>query len=51
MKIRILLLLSLLILVVGSVGVLYAEDANVPADPNAIVDPNEENDPNIVVPE
>jgi len=51
MRIKIVLLLSLLILAIGCVGVLYAEDANTPADPNAIVDPNGENDPNLVVPE
>jgi hypothetical protein len=51
MRIKFLLLFSLLIIAIGAVSVLYAEDANTPADPNAIVDPNGENDPNLVVPE
>lgn len=42
MRLKFLLLLSLLIFAIGSA--LYAQDANTPADPNA-------NDPNIAVPE
>ena len=51
MRFKMLLLLSLLILAIGCIGVLYAEDVPPPADPNAIVDSNDINDPNIVVPE
>jgi hypothetical protein len=47
MKMKILLLLSLLIITLGGIGagMSYAEDANTPADPNEV------NDPNLVVPE